>query len=101
MFWGEPVVDRDDDDLRLFGNLPADHIVSVQIADHPAAPVKEDEGGEHTVARSIETDRHRAGVKIADVWQRWRRRPKCGTRFAVLSPRLRGGDLIDWRRAET
>ena len=37
----EAIVDGDDDQLALMGHLAADHVVGIDIADHPAAAVEE------------------------------------------------------------
>ena len=37
----EPVIDRDHDQLAFVGQLAAHHVVGIEIADHPAAAVKE------------------------------------------------------------
>ena len=39
----KPIVDGDHDQLALMGELAADHVVRFEIADHPAAAVKEHE----------------------------------------------------------
>jgi len=38
---GEAVVDRHDRDLQLAGDLGAEGVVGVEVADHPAPAVKE------------------------------------------------------------
>ena len=37
----QPIVDRDDDQLAFIGELAAHHVMGIEIADHPAAAVKE------------------------------------------------------------
>ena len=41
----KPVVDREHHEAGLVGDLPADDVIAVEIADHPAAAVVEDERG--------------------------------------------------------
>src|SRR5574340_1133623 len=42
----EPVVNREHRATRPKGKLPADHVVRIEVADHPAAAMEEDERGQ-------------------------------------------------------
>ena len=41
VFGRAAIIDRDDDELAFIGEFPAGDIVGVEIADHPAAAMKE------------------------------------------------------------
>ena len=45
----EAVIDRDHDQLALVGQLAAHHVMGIEIADHPAAAVKEHQARRETV----------------------------------------------------
>ena len=45
----EPIIDRDHDQLAFVGQFPAHHVVGIEIADHPAAAVKEHQARRETV----------------------------------------------------
>ncbi len=45
----EPVIDGNDDELAFVGQFPAHHVVGIEIADHPAAAVKEHQAGRESV----------------------------------------------------
>ena len=50
MLGRQPIIDGDHDQLALMGELAADHVMGVEIADHPAAAVKEHQAWRQPVA---------------------------------------------------
>lgn len=60
MFGSKPVVNSNDDNICLRCDLTADDIVRVEIPDHPAAAVKEDERREHAIGGSVQAQRNRS-----------------------------------------
>ena len=65
VFGREPIVDGDDDQLAFMGELAADHVMGIEIADHPAAAVKEHQARREAVGlaqrlRRVDARRDRA-----------------------------------------
>ena len=61
----EPVIDGEHQQLAFMGELAADHVMGLEIADHPAAAMEEDEAGRKAVLlaqrlRRVEPRRDRA-----------------------------------------
>ena len=61
----EAVIDRDHDQLALMGELAADHVMGIEIADHPAAAVEEHQAWREAVGlaqrlRRVDARRDRA-----------------------------------------
>ena len=100
MLGRETVVNGDHRDVGLSRDLPADHVVRLKIADDPAAAVEEDERRQQPIAGSIEPHRNRTRHEITYIREWRRRRAQRRAYFAVLLPRFRGRDAIDWRSVE-
>jgi hypothetical protein len=65
VFGREAIVDRDHDQLAFMGELLADHLMGIKIADHPAAAVEEHQAGREPVdlaqrLRGVDAGRDRA-----------------------------------------
>jgi hypothetical protein len=62
----EPIIDGHDHELAFVGQFPAHHVVGIEIADHPAAAVKEHQARRETVGlpqscRRVDAGRDRPG----------------------------------------
>ena len=49
MLGGEPIVDGEHQQLAFMGELAADHVMGLDIADHPAAAMEEHEAWRETI----------------------------------------------------
>ena len=45
----QPIIDGDHDELTFVGQLAAHHVMGIEIADHPAAAMKEHQARRETV----------------------------------------------------
>jgi hypothetical protein len=92
MLRGKAIVDGDDDDASLDGELAADGIVRVQVSKNPSPAMKVDQRRQYAVGGSIQSQRNRPRrslcIEIADDGQRRRRRSKRGPCLTVQAPGL-------------
>ena len=76
----QPVIDRNDDAARGVGERAADLVVALQVADHPAAAVEEDQGRLRLILAgalaAIQPQRDRPGRARSPRARRPRRRPR-------------------------
>ena len=104
MFGGKPIVHRDHGGAALRGNLAADHVVRVEIADHPSAAVKEDQQRQRSGSGTIYAKRHPTGVcaraDVCNVRQRRDGRPKPQARVAIVLSRQRSRNGVSGWEAE-